>query len=444
MKRVVPSPRRRVPWYTLRIANEATLFEQIRANPDDDEPRRVYADELLARSDPRGELIAVQCELAALGYAREPVLALNNRDWVGDALGNTAALDSGQVAELRTRERKLLARHGSRWVAPLGAFARGAWQFRRGFLHHATWIWHALPGTGSQLFAAAPLLASVTLIGMAAETFASEGWNRVRALQIASAPVLGADFDHGALIDLRALSVQSSFEVLAGLTRWPRFAQLHTIQLAPVTTGSIPSLASRVIGAAGPLRELQLYSHRIVRDDVEALAHGDSVRELAVLSLCRNGVTDEHIDTLARGPALGWLRALDLRTNQIKAPGAAAIGAHFGELRTLRLTSNRLGSAGVIALVSGGGLGALRELTLHDTGCDDAALQVLAESALMSHLKELDLRRNGITDDGALTLAGSPACSSLRWLDLRNNRLGTRGRDAIASSRYLANTHIKL
>src|SRR4051794_23378873 len=38
------------------------LFERIRANLDDDDPRLVYADALQDLGDPRGELIAVQCE----------------------------------------------------------------------------------------------------------------------------------------------------------------------------------------------------------------------------------------------------------------------------------------------------------------------------------------------------------------------------------------------
>src|SRR5256885_1062335 len=37
---------------------------QIVAAPDDDRPRLVYADHLMERGDPQGELIAVQCALA--------------------------------------------------------------------------------------------------------------------------------------------------------------------------------------------------------------------------------------------------------------------------------------------------------------------------------------------------------------------------------------------
>lgn len=46
------------------------LYAAILADPDPDEPRLVYADALQAADDPRGELIAIECELARLGCER--------------------------------------------------------------------------------------------------------------------------------------------------------------------------------------------------------------------------------------------------------------------------------------------------------------------------------------------------------------------------------------
>jgi uncharacterized protein (TIGR02996 family) len=67
------------------------LCEEVLAHPHSDDPRRVYADWLSERGDPRGEFIAVQCELAR---AFDP--------------------------ELAERERQLLAEYGPRWVEELG------------------------------------------------------------------------------------------------------------------------------------------------------------------------------------------------------------------------------------------------------------------------------------------------------------------------------------
>jgi uncharacterized protein (TIGR02996 family) len=58
------------------------LLEAIYAAPDDDGPRRVYADWLLSQGDVRGELIMLQCE------RREPrraaaLLAAHKKEWLG-------------------------------------------------------------------------------------------------------------------------------------------------------------------------------------------------------------------------------------------------------------------------------------------------------------------------------------------------------------------------
>lgn len=76
------------------------LLPQIRANPDDDALRAVYADLLLAEGDPRGELITVELALAAR-----------------------------PDAQLFARRTELRAAHAMRW------WQLGAWQVytRRGF-----------------------------------------------------------------------------------------------------------------------------------------------------------------------------------------------------------------------------------------------------------------------------------------------------------------------
>lgn len=87
----------------MSTTTEAALLAQIAAAPDDDAPRAVLADLLLARQDPRGELIALQLERA--------------RGLTGDP----------------AREATLLAAHQAQWLAGLAdmivlegiVFARG-------------------------------------------------------------------------------------------------------------------------------------------------------------------------------------------------------------------------------------------------------------------------------------------------------------------------------
>ena len=71
----------------IRPEEEAAFLAAIEEAPDDDGPRLVYADALLATGDPRGELIVLQCERARTGArATERETALlrtHTRAWLG-------------------------------------------------------------------------------------------------------------------------------------------------------------------------------------------------------------------------------------------------------------------------------------------------------------------------------------------------------------------------
>jgi uncharacterized protein (TIGR02996 family) len=86
------------------LDDERSLLAAIAADPEDDEPRIVYADWLLQAGDPRGELIAVQC-----------------------------ALERSRTPELAARERVLLERHEAEWLARAG-LAAGEGRLHRGFI----------------------------------------------------------------------------------------------------------------------------------------------------------------------------------------------------------------------------------------------------------------------------------------------------------------------
>src|SRR5439155_5420030 len=74
--------------------DERRLVDAIVAAPDDDAPRMVYADWLQQRGDPRGELIQLQCQLAAVP-------------------------DDERRRAIRIAENKLLAAHEATWTRPL-------------------------------------------------------------------------------------------------------------------------------------------------------------------------------------------------------------------------------------------------------------------------------------------------------------------------------------
>jgi len=85
------------------------LLADVYADPDDDGARLVYADALLERGDPRGELITLQCRLA-----REPELP--------------------GARELRRRISELVDSYGKQWLGELAPVVRAGYRFERGFL----------------------------------------------------------------------------------------------------------------------------------------------------------------------------------------------------------------------------------------------------------------------------------------------------------------------
>ncbi|GEM_PF-3205956 len=101
---------------------------EIRAKPDDDTPRLIYADWLSEQGDARGELIAVQCQLA-----REKTDAL--------------------VAE----EKALLKKHEARWLADVSHSITGH-RWTRGFITHVRAHAPTFVKKADAVFAALPLL----------------------------------------------------------------------------------------------------------------------------------------------------------------------------------------------------------------------------------------------------------------------------------------------
>lgn len=106
----------------------------IRAAPDDDAPRLVYADWLLERGDPRGELIVLQCgpqTEEAKKRARE-LLQLHQTQWLGAIVyvTRTQVWERGFLvsAELTRRERGVVAPAigDERWWSVRRLDARGA------------------------------------------------------------------------------------------------------------------------------------------------------------------------------------------------------------------------------------------------------------------------------------------------------------------------------
>src|SRR5579862_3434909 len=138
---------------------ENDFISAIRANPDDDSTRLIYADWLEERGDLRGRFIRLQIELAQL-----------------------PSQDSRR-AELKDQIKDLLAEHEESWVGPVRQWC-SRWHFRRGLLEHVEITAQSFLTHAEELFRWSPCVQRVTLWGK------GEGIDNVRMRELASCPLL--------------------------------------------------------------------------------------------------------------------------------------------------------------------------------------------------------------------------------------------------------------
>ena len=360
------------------MADDRTWIAQIAAGPDDDRPRLVYADHLMERGDPRGELIAVQCALAHHEATDEPA----------------------DLHRLVRRERKLLDDHLVTWIAGARAILRRHMTFRRGFVEHANLDDpQELASLMPRLQPITPLLRAVdiqqNLGALAAANLATidevvvhgvpdhaamtalagaHGRSRLRRLRLAvdgvgdpalvalvelpfalhelafgldrrpaqRLPILGRLAATPARAELDVLRVRKPavLDELAAIL--PALPRLHTLQIAggAPTGTSVLALAT----AAPALTSLDLDDRdgvEAVDVDLEALLASTALRRLRLANLA---LGDRHALALARSPHAARLTRLDLRGNEIGDAGATALveSEHLQHLQRLNLNVNSI------------------------------------------------------------------------------------------------------
>lgn len=133
------------------------LLAAILASPDDDAPRLAYADLLQQRGDPRGELIVVQCALAAES-------------------------DPARRETLAARAEAILATHRETWTRAHDP--RGIYRFARGFIHDVTLY---DPKKARTLLAREPVERIEIEIEPSGGLLAIDGIERLRELSLAEA-----------------------------------------------------------------------------------------------------------------------------------------------------------------------------------------------------------------------------------------------------------------
>lgn len=299
-----------------------SLLDAIRASPEDDGPRLVYADHLMEQGDPRGEFIAVQCALAKAD--------------------DGALLDKASA---------LLTANRERWLDGLSPNVANV-TFRRGFVDEVA------------VFDVAAVNAAQTVLSR----------ELVRRL-VFIAP--------------------GSVDLVAVL-RWEWLTDLHAL------------------------------SFKAPRHAFSALR-------------------SERLAMLLGTRQLRGLRELELNAQNLGDEGAEALAASdaFPSLQAFTLSNDRLSSVGLERLCQAGWFTRLEKLVLlhHDLGADAA---VLLAGTRFKRLRSLVLSSNRLGDEGAMALAGSAQFSRLEALWLTSNRIGVPGVEALLGSKALSKTQLFL
>lgn len=381
------------------MTNPDAFLDQILTDPDDDRPRMVYADWLLASGDPRGELISLQCALARHAATGE---------------------DVGPLAPLELRERTLLKTYGKSWTIDAETRLKywGEFGFRRGFIETLTFN-GGYHDTYAKVREAAPLLRALAVAGLD---------------ELAASP---------ALEGIEELSIRAGFpklRELEALAKSPHIAKLRRLGFVYAN----PSQRELWQFVALPLQldELSMgfygepFYGRLMLEQLAKTPHRRSLRTLRIRWLRRLSIIREL------GNALPNLETLQLENADLSADDIHAIARAFPKLVTLDIGDNdqRVATLDLARLLADAP--ALRRLRLSRLGLTDAHVAALAATPDAARLVQLDLSSNGLANAGALALAASPHLAPLRRLHLAANALGHDGKQAIGRAFPLAVTDL--
>jgi uncharacterized protein (TIGR02996 family) len=332
------------------------LLDAIVESPDDDAPRRVYADALLDRGDPYGEFINVQLDLASDGLSREQRIAR------------------------RVRERKLLATHGWSWSMPFESLGLCEPAFRRGFVDELTLDADTLVHRASDVLAIAPLLRNLTVREM---TCISHEEAVARWSAVLASPVLprlaGLRFDVSFMPHAPdPLPHYEAVEMLAtAADRWPRL-----VAIAPSEFGG--RALDDFLGSALLRRLAYIDLSYQEAATVSAILGAIPIGQLRGLRVGAQW-TDRYLHEPLRSLELGRASPQDIR-----AVGNATVLANLRELDLQWVEPPT-----VAALTDAERLDSLRVLRLN-APLSLAQLDALLEGPVLKRLEVLDLR--GITE----------------------------------------------
>lgn len=318
------APDRRHVAFAKESPSATSLLDAIRMAPDDDGPRQVYADWLMEQGDPRGEFIAVQCELTRPG------------------------LEQARRLELEARQVSLLSQHGATWLGPLAADAITA-SFARGFLDAVTVL------DVDSLEAA-----QATLVNEPVRSLVFATRRRVEVARVLSWPWLST---------VRSLDFRASRGALLPLGREGLSTLVSTRKLRGLTS---LAFTGQVLGDEGAAQ----------------LARSDAFPALTEFSLTTDTLTSTGVEALTKARWFAGLWRLSLSDNELGPDGAELLAlVRFKRLMRLSLSSNRIGNDGAIALARSPHLGTLESLWLASNRINQTGAEALLGAKTLKRVR---------------------------------------------------------
>jgi uncharacterized protein (TIGR02996 family) len=390
------------------------MFEQaILDDPDEPSHYAAFADWLMERGDPRGELIQVQ-------------LALEDEGRRGR-----------ERAALRRREKSLLRRHERQWLGELAPFLidyaatpderrravpRVQYRWERGLLtalsvrYLTTAFAHALADASAARF-----LRELRVYSEA--RYWDEDADRPR-FRVPKPAGVGEHWELLELIGAPCLTNLRVFQMGDADGEPPEegYGSCHTYALG----------LEHVVAGMPRVEELHLLCKAYSLDRLFALPNLTHLRVLRVYHFgVRNGNRggpryEYPLDVLAANPALTNL------THLLFHPHIPEY--HFDAYREQQRTGRYrsfLPLARVRAVLRSPHLRNLTHLQLRLSDMGDDGIRELINSGALSRLRWLDLRHGCVSDEGARLLADCPDARRLEHLDLSRNAVGRRGLAAL-------------
>jgi uncharacterized protein (TIGR02996 family) len=420
------------------------FLKQIRAYPDDDAPRLIFADWLEDQattnhtrsraanaqgtewSPDRGRFIRIQIALARL---REE--AARETELTGLSKSDRA------LQEFEKEEQALEKKYIAEWIAPFQGLGPPTGQeFHRGFVEKLNIDAKDLVRHEHALFSASPLrhICLMNVGDCLPGVFRCSYLTRLSALTINHSrigiPLARAIANAEHLAGLKKLHLTiNNFDddAIQHLVGSPILANLEELDLSE--NEKMGEMSARALASSphlGALRTLELRNNRLGPVGAEAVAGSERLANLQKLVLSNNDIGIARLQTISRNAGFFRVPILDLSENKLDAAGLQVIlnrnlhpiGPQANRLRDLNLRSNPLGDDGMRVLAACRLLENLRTLRLVNCQIGDEGVRVLAASPHLSNLVVLDLSNNPINDSGCRFLCESNTLRNLKRLSV--------------------------